>query len=69
MDEMKRNRVPFVQRTQCGEDAWTLEINNPTDAPITTGIRAHPDFDPLKGKALPADPIVIPPGESWTGSY
>ncbi len=59
----------FVQLTQSGEDAWTLEIHNPTDALITTRIRPHPDFGPLKRKALPADPVVIPPGASWTGRY
>ncbi len=57
----------FMQLTQSGEDAWTLEIHNPTDAPITTRIRPHPDFDPLKGKGVSVDPVVIPPGESWTG--
>ncbi|MGO8930088.1 MAG: hypothetical protein ACLQU3_24735 [Limisphaerales bacterium] len=59
----------FVQLTQSGEQTWTLEIHNPTDAAITTRIRAHPDFDPLKGKAVPTGPMVIPPGESWIGKY
>ena len=59
----------FVQLTQSGEETWTLEIHNPTDAAITTRIRTHPDFDPLKGKAVPTGPMVIPPGESWISKY
>ena len=59
----------FVQLTQSGEEKWTLEIHNPTDAPIPTRLRVHPCFDPLRGKALPAGPIAIPSGESWIGNY
>jgi hypothetical protein len=55
--------------SQKEEETWILEIHNPTDTAITTRIRAHPGFDPLKGKAVPADPMVIPPGESWIGKY
>ena len=58
-----------MQLTQFGEKKWTLEIHNPTDAPITTRIHVHPGFDPLKGKALPAGPMAIPSGESWIGNY
>jgi hypothetical protein len=59
----------FVQLTQSGVEKWTLEIHNPTDAPIPTRLRVHPCFDPLRGKALPAGPIAIPSGESWIGNY
>jgi hypothetical protein len=54
----------FVQLTQCGDDAWTLELHNPTDAPIVTRVRANPAFDPLRGKALPDRPVTIPAGAS-----
>jgi hypothetical protein len=58
------NAQLFVQLTQSGEQAWTLEVHNPTDAPITTRIRAHPAFDPLTGKSLPRGPVTVPAGES-----
>ena len=54
----------FVQATQCDEGAWTLEVHNPTDAPITTRIRPNPAFDPLAAKAFPADGVTVPSGES-----
>jgi hypothetical protein len=53
-----------VQFTQCREQAWTLEIHNPTDAPVTARIRANPAFDPLKGKTLPDGAVAIPAGAS-----
>jgi len=54
----------FVQLTQCGDDAWTLELHNPTDAPIVTRVRANPAFDPLKGKAFPDHSVTVPAGAS-----
>ena len=54
----------FVQLTQCGDDAWTLELHNPTDAPIVARVRANPAFDPLKGKAFPDRSVTVPAGAS-----
>jgi hypothetical protein len=54
----------FVQVTQCDEGAWTIEVHNPTDAPITTRLRPNPAFDPLAPKAFPADGVTVPPGTS-----
>jgi hypothetical protein len=54
----------FVQLTQCEEDAWTLEIHNPTDAAATTKIRVNPFFDPLKGKTGIPKTATIPAGAS-----
>ena len=53
-----------MQLTQCGEQAWTLEIQNPTDSPLTTRVRANSAFDPLKGKVLPSGAVTIPAGAS-----
>ncbi len=54
----------FVQFTQSGESSWTVEVHNPTDAAVTTRIRANPAFDPLKNHNLPAEAVTIPAGSS-----
>jgi hypothetical protein len=54
----------LIQLTQSGDDAWTLELHNPTEAPIVTRVRANPAFDPLKGKAFPDGPVTVPAGAS-----
>ncbi|MBM4036901.1 MAG: hypothetical protein FJ290_00175 [Planctomycetes bacterium] len=54
----------FIQLTQCGDDAWTLELHNPTDAAIATHVRANPRFDPLNGKALFDGAVTVPAGAS-----
>jgi len=54
----------FLQLTQSGNDAWTLEVHNPTDAPIATRVRANPAFGPLKGKVLPDREVTVPAGAS-----
>ncbi len=54
----------FLQVTQSGKNAWTIEVHNPTDAAIATSIRANPAFDPLRNAVLPAGPVTIPAGGS-----
>ena len=54
----------FVQLTQCEDQAWTLEVHNPTDAAVTTRIRVNPFFDPLKEKADVPQTATIPAGTS-----
>jgi len=54
----------FVQVTQSGEDRWTIEIHNPTDAPITTRIRPNSAFGPFKSLHFPAGSISVRPGIS-----
>ncbi len=53
-----------IQLTQSGEDAWRLEVHNPTDAAIETTIRKSPHFDPLKDKPFTHETLTIPPGSS-----
>ncbi len=40
-----------IQLTQTSDIAWSVELHNPTDAPIITMVRANPLFEPLKGKS------------------
>ncbi|MGC8643305.1 MAG: hypothetical protein ACP5XB_25895 [Isosphaeraceae bacterium] len=54
----------FVQLTQSSESSWALEIHNPTDAAVTTRMRANPAFDPLRGQDLSAEAVTIPAGSS-----
>ncbi|OPZ82123.1 MAG: hypothetical protein BWY76_02811 [bacterium ADurb.Bin429] len=54
----------FIQLTQSGEMAWSLEVHNPTDAPITTRLRVNPRFEPLKDKPVGTEPLTVPAGSS-----
>jgi len=58
------NANVVIQLTQTGDHAWHVEAHNPTDAPITTMLKANPLFDPLKGKAWTPEPLTIPAGSS-----
>jgi len=53
----------FIQVTQTGDDAWAVEVHNPTDHPVTTTVRANPGFDPLAGK-LADRTLTLAPGTS-----
>ena len=55
-----------LQVTQSGENAWTVEIHNPTDATVRTTLRKNPSFDPLQAKAIKDAEVEIPPGQSIT---
>lgn len=44
-----------------GEDAWRIEIHNPTESPVHTRIRVAPDFDMLCWDGLER---TVPPGAS-----
>ena len=59
----------FLQVTQSGGNAWTIEVHNPTDAAIPTSIRANPAFDPLRNAVLPAGPVTIPAGGSMIFAF
>ena len=54
----------FIQMTQTGEDQWSVEVNNPTDAPIRTTLRINASFDPLARKKIAAESVDIRPGQS-----
>jgi len=54
-----------IQLTQCGENAWSLEVHNPTDADITTAIRKNPFFDPLKEKPFTQQTLTVSAGSSY----
>jgi hypothetical protein len=56
----------IVQLTQSGDSGWTLEVHNPTDGPLTTRVRPHAAFDPLRGADFPAEAVTIPAGSSWS---
>ncbi|MHB9134708.1 MAG: hypothetical protein ACYDBB_26855 [Armatimonadota bacterium] len=53
-----------IQLTQRGDNAWSLEVHNPTDKPITTTLHKNPFFDPLQGKTLGEEKVTIPAGSS-----
>ena len=54
----------MIQVTQCGDDAWQVELHNPTDAAIATTIRKNPAFDPLTPKPFTTEAITVPAGTS-----
>ncbi|MHB9025768.1 MAG: hypothetical protein ACYC7E_16640 [Armatimonadota bacterium] len=60
------NEQVVLQVTQAGEQAWRVEIHNPTDAAITTTVKKNPFFDPLKDKPFTRETITIPAGSSVT---
>jgi hypothetical protein len=53
-----------IQLTQTGEDAWHLEVHNPTDRPIETTVRKNALFDPLNARAFDEWKVTVPPGSS-----
>lgn len=53
-----------IQLTQTGDDAWRLEVHNPTDAAVTTTVSKNPHFDPLKDKAFASEKMMVPAGSS-----
>ncbi|HEY3416093.1 MAG TPA: hypothetical protein VGM23_04325 [Armatimonadota bacterium] len=53
-----------IQVTQTGNNTWRMEAHNPTDAPITTTLKANSLFDPLKGSAWTQEQLTIPAGSS-----
>lgn len=52
-----------VQVTQTGDNSWSVEIHNPTDAPVTSKVRLNPNFDPFHGKTLD-ESATVPPRQS-----
>lgn len=52
-----------IQATQTGETVWTVEVHNPTDAPVRTVLRRNPEFDPFRG-AAPEEVLDVPAGAS-----
>ena len=54
----------IIQVTQSGENAWNVELHNPTDAAIETTIGKNPSFDPLKEKPFTRKAVTIPAGSS-----
>ncbi|MFA6294393.1 MAG: hypothetical protein WC637_21565, partial [Victivallales bacterium] len=58
----------FLQVTRTGDDAWRVEIHNPTDKPVKAKIAANPLFEPLAGKKVDAE-IDLAPGSSVTKDF
>ncbi len=54
----------FLLLTQVGEEAWRLELHNPTNGALEVGLKVNPAFPPLAGVTLPPQPIVLQAGSS-----
>ncbi|MGD0090096.1 MAG: hypothetical protein ABSE73_09260 [Planctomycetota bacterium] len=54
----------FIQVAQTGENAWAVEVHNPTDAAVRTTLKRNPHFDPLKDKTFNEETIELPAGQS-----
>ncbi len=57
-----------IQVTRTGDDAWRVEMHNPTDKVIKTKRAANPFFEPLAAKKVDAE-IEIAPGSSVSKDF
>ncbi|MCY3017841.1 MAG: hypothetical protein NTW87_02255 [Planctomycetota bacterium] len=54
----------FIQVAQTGENAWVVDVHNPTDAAVRTTLKKNPNFDPLRDKTFNEETIELPAGQS-----